>query len=82
MSRIKEEQPEIETAFARLEEIVRQLEEGDMPLEQALALYEEGMGLARHCQDLLDQAELRVRQLLEEAGEVREEPFSPEESEF
>jgi|YelNatPaOPRAMG01_1025707.scaffolds.fasta_scaffold410287_1 exodeoxyribonuclease VII small subunit len=57
-----------EQALAALEEIVRRLEGGELPLEEALALYERGMALAQHCQELLDRAELRVTRLAEEAG--------------
>jgi exodeoxyribonuclease VII small subunit len=61
-----------ETAFSQLEEVVQQLEGGDLLLEEALALYERGIALAGHCQALLDQAELRVTQMV---GEGEEEPF-------
>lgn len=47
-------------AFAALETVLAQLENGDLPLEQALALYEEGMALSKLCQDKLAAAELRV----------------------
>jgi exodeoxyribonuclease VII small subunit len=67
-----------EEAFARLEEVVQRLEEGALPLQEALALYEQGIALARHCQALLDQAELRVTQLVEGEGEVGEVPFGEE----
>ncbi len=53
-----------EQAFQRLDEIVQRLEQGDLPLEESLSLYEEGMTLATQCNDWLDQAELRVRQLV------------------
>lgn len=52
-----------EQAFGQLEEVVRQLESGDLPLEQALALFEKGMRLAKLCELRLDQAEQKVRQL-------------------
>jgi len=52
-----------EQAFAALEETVEQLETGELALEDTLSLYERGQALARRCQDLLDQAELRVTQL-------------------
>jgi exodeoxyribonuclease VII small subunit len=52
-----------EKAFAELEEIVFGLESNQKSLEEALALYERGQVLARHCASLLDQADLRVRQL-------------------
>ena len=60
-----------EQAFAELEEIVYGLETNQKSLEEALALFERGQALAQHCAGLLDQAELRVRQLsaIDEEGE-------------
>jgi exodeoxyribonuclease VII small subunit len=52
-----------EQALAELEQITRQLEENPPALEQTLALYERGQSLAKHCTSLLDQAELKIRQL-------------------
>ena len=52
-----------EEAFAQLEAAVVALQDGQMPLERALHYYEEGMKLARHCNELLQKAELRVQQL-------------------
>ncbi len=52
-----------EQAFAELEESVRALERGDLPLEESLALYERGQGLAAYCARLLDEAELKVQQI-------------------
>jgi exodeoxyribonuclease VII small subunit len=52
-----------EEAFEQLEAAVTALQDGQMPLEQALHYYEEGMKLAQHCNDLLEKAELRVQQL-------------------
>lgn len=52
-----------EEAFAQLEAAVKALQDGQMPLEQALDQYEEGVKLARHCNQLLQQAELRIQQL-------------------
>jgi exodeoxyribonuclease VII small subunit len=49
-------------AFAELETVLAQLEDGDLPLEQTLALYEQGVALAGLCRDKLSAAELRVRQ--------------------
>ncbi len=62
-----------EDVFRRLEETVARLEEGGLPLEEALALYEEGMRLAQGCQELLDQAELRITRLQETFAAYREE---------
>lgn len=54
-----------ETAYAELETIVTRLDSGDLPLEDSVALFERGRILAQHCQALLDNAELRVSQLLD-----------------
>ena len=52
-----------EQSLARLEEIVRHLEKGDMPLSDSLALYEEGTALIASCSRLLDEAEQKVVKL-------------------
>ena len=53
-----------ETAIQRLGQIVEHLEEGDQPLEESIALFEEGMALAKSSQDILDRAERRIEELL------------------
>ncbi len=62
-----------EELFHRLEEAAAKLEQGGLPLEEALTLYEEGMQLAQRCQQMLDQAELRVTRLQETFAAYREE---------
>ncbi|MBG0785647.1 MAG: exodeoxyribonuclease VII small subunit [Anaerolineaceae bacterium] len=57
---------DFETAFRSLEENVAILESEELPLEKALEVYERGQLLARHCADLLEAAELKVRQLSED----------------
>jgi exodeoxyribonuclease VII small subunit len=52
-----------EQAFGELEATVQRLEAGELTLEEAIALYERGMGLARRCSDALDAAELQVEEL-------------------
>ena len=52
-----------EQALGELEATVQRLEAGDLKLEEAIALYEQGMRLARRCSDALDAAELQVQQL-------------------
>lgn len=52
-----------EEAYTELEALVRQLENGDQPLAESVALYERGRLLAAHCQRLLEVAELRVTQV-------------------
>jgi len=74
-----------EQAFRELEETVRRLEEGNLTLDESIALFERGTQLAARCGKLLDQAELKVRQLVPspEGGyalvdfepETEEEPF-------
>ncbi len=52
-----------EQAFAQLEEIVARLESGDLTLDESVTLYEQGQKLARLCGEMLDSAELRIKQL-------------------
>ena len=56
-----------EEHLSRLEQVVRQLEEGELTLEEALGLFEEGVGASRACAQLLDQARTRVRRLVAES---------------
>ena len=55
-----------ETAYAELEQILGQLDEGKLPLEDSVSLCERGRKLAEYCQTLLDKAELRVNQLTDD----------------
>ncbi len=52
-----------EQSLSRLDEIVRHLEKGDLPLSESLALYEEGTGLIKQCSKMLDEAEQKVVKL-------------------
>lgn len=70
---------DFEGSLSRLEEIVSLLERGDAPLEQAMALFEEGAGLLRACTRQLDQAEQKVTLLTAgEQGEPAEQSFPGE----
>jgi exodeoxyribonuclease VII small subunit len=60
-----------EQALGELETIVTALESGEHPLDKALALFERGQSLYQRCTELLDQAELKVRQITEE-GELKD----------
>jgi len=71
-------QPSFEEALERLEEVVRRLEEGELTLEESLRLFREGMELARRCSRMLEEAEGKVRVLLEEDGQVWTEPYRAE----
>jgi exodeoxyribonuclease VII small subunit len=61
----KQQRETFEILYQRLEESVAKLEAGNLPLEESIALFEEGMMLARRCQELLDSAELRISRLKE-----------------
>ncbi len=67
-----------EALMQRLRQVVEQLETGQLPLAEALALYEEGVTLAARCQQILDAAELRVQQLVVDADGVGAEPWEDE----
>jgi exodeoxyribonuclease VII small subunit len=70
--------PEFERSLARLEEIVRKLENTNLSLDDAMKLFEEGVALSRDCQKQLEQAEGRVEILMKKAGgEIAAEPFEP-----
>jgi exodeoxyribonuclease VII small subunit len=70
-----------EKNLERLDAIVRQLEDAELPLERALQLYEEGMKLSEVCHKQLEEAEGRVEILVKKAGgKIVAEPFAPEES--
>jgi len=69
-----------EQAFRELEGLVAKLESGELPLEEALMLFERGQSLAARCSQLLEQAELRLRQLVpDERGGYTEAEFEVEE---
>ncbi|HEV7643018.1 MAG TPA: exodeoxyribonuclease VII small subunit [Pyrinomonadaceae bacterium] len=55
-----------EDSLAELEKIVTKLEEGDLPLEESLELFEKGVGLSRECQERLNLAERRIEVLLKD----------------
>ncbi len=72
---------DFEQSVSRLDEIVRQLERGDVPLEQSLKLFEEGTALVRSCGTMLDQAEQKIIKLQKgEDGSPVELPFEAEDA--
>jgi len=71
MPKLKEQK--FENSLKRLEQIVDQLENKEAPLEESLALFEEGIGLARACQQKLEQAKKKVEVLIKETGLLK--PF-------
>jgi len=64
-----------EALMERLQTVVERLETGQLPLAEALSLYEEGVALAARCQQILDAAELRVEQLVVDADGVSTTPW-------
>jgi exodeoxyribonuclease VII small subunit len=80
-----DDNPTFEAAVQKLDEIVQKLEKGDMPLEQSLVLYEEGVRLSRLCHAKLEEAEGKIELLLKDArgdlvvdaeGRPRKTPFT------
>jgi exodeoxyribonuclease VII small subunit len=70
-----EEEPTFEQALERLEEIVNQLEGGDLELEAALEAFEQGVALTRRCAGQLDAAERHIEQLVQEGERWLVRPF-------
>jgi exodeoxyribonuclease VII small subunit len=58
--------PRFEDAYQRLEALVAEMERGDLPLEELLSRFEEGVGLVRSCRSFLKQAQIRVEQYVEQ----------------
>jgi len=75
----KKNEPPFEELYKKLEETVEQLEKGGLSLEQSIALYEEGMTLAKQCQAILDGAEQRITKLRESFTQAAEQ-VEPEEA--
>ena len=61
----QENNKDFETSLKKLEQIVSDLENGELPLEQSIKTFEEGVKLTKHCQNLLSKAELKIQKLLE-----------------
>jgi exodeoxyribonuclease VII small subunit len=65
-----------EKAIRDLEKIVEDLESGELNLEQSLKTFEKGIKLTRQCQGELEKAELKVKKLVEENGELKTKPLT------
>lgn len=70
-----------EAALSKLEQLVDQMEEGELSLEQSLKAFEEGVKLTRQCQQALVEAGQKVNLLMEQHGELVAEPFEQDELE-
>ena len=74
-----EQSKSFEAAMKRLEEIVRTMERGELPLEESLKLFEEGTALVRSCTKQLDEAEMKIVRLMKGPdGEPVEQEFEDE----
>ena len=82
----KTDEPTFEQALQQLEQIVQRLEKGELPLEESLALYEDGIRLSRLCHGKLEEAEGKIAMLMKEArgepvldaeGRARTTPLVP-----
>lgn len=72
----KEAVVSFEEAISKLEQIVGELESGDVPLETAIELFQEGMRMSQLCSQKLEQVERKIETLVEENGELRKKPFA------
>lgn len=76
MTQKENAEPTFEVCLERLEKIVKEMEQGDLPLDRALQLFEEGMKLSASCRKKLDEAENRIEILMKKGdGKVVAEPF-------
>ena len=67
-----------EAGLQELEQIVKEMEGGDLPLERALELFEKGMKLSESCRKQLEEAETRIELLVRKGDKVQPEPFGPD----
>ena len=76
---MSQKNPTFEENMQRLEQIVRAMERGEVPLEESLKLFQEGTELVRSCGKLLDEAQLQVKKIaVIEDGSPMEESFDAE----
>ena len=76
---MNQENQTFEASMTRLEQIVRAMERGDVPLEESLKLFQEGTELVRNCQKLLDDAQLQIKKIMTAPdGSPVEEDFQNE----
>ncbi len=67
-----------EGGLLELEQIVKEMESGELPLERALALFEKGMQLSETCRKQLEEAETRIEVLVRKGDKMQAEPFGPD----
>ena len=75
----QEHNKDFETSLKKLEKIVSDLENGELPLEESIKTFEEGVKLTKHCQNLLSKAEIKIQKLVESKdGSIDLEAFDDE----
>nr|WP_280530408.1 exodeoxyribonuclease VII small subunit [Paenibacillus woosongensis] len=77
LKELKEQDYSFEEAMNELEDIVSQLEHGDVPLEKAIDLFQKGMQLSQLCGSKLSQVERKIEMIMEADGQVVKKPFDP-----
>jgi exodeoxyribonuclease VII small subunit len=75
------EEKKFEDAVRELEDIVKRLESGELPLEESLKIFEEGVSLSRYCFQKLEEAEKRVSILMKDESGLKRAPFETGEDE-
>lgn len=78
MPKSKDKSDSFEKLYAELEDTIAKLEAGDLPLDESLALFQRGMELAKQCGALLDQAELRIKELVPRGDQLAAEEMEEE----
>lgn len=77
----KKQGHDFEQSLTDLEQLVEQMESGELSLEKALETFEHGIQLTRHCQTMLNEAEQKVQLLINDNGMIEAQPFDPKDSE-
>lgn len=80
MKKAEEKEVTFEEQIKLLEQIVSELEKGDLNLEESVSKFEEGMKISKTCNDMLEKAEKKITILLNQNGEMVEEKFDVEEN--
>ena len=74
-----DENKSFEEQIEKLENIVKELEKGDLNLDDSVAKFEEGIKISKECNDILETAEKKITILVNQNGEIKEEKFETEE---
>lgn len=73
------EEIKFENAIKQLEDIAKELENGELGLDESVKKFEEGMNLSKVCTKMLNEAEKKINLLIENGEDIQEENFTPEE---